>query len=142
VTLSAAVLLDPRGRTLLVRQTNSEGALFSGLWQFPALETTRTNSRKAIARHLYEKFGLNGNLRFIPLSTARHTVTFRNVRLEPYLVRVSRLPRPKGGRATRLENIRRLPISNATQKIVNAALDSIGLEKRAERRAGSLFSIT
>jgi A/G-specific adenine glycosylase len=142
VTLSAAVLLDPHGRTLLVRQTNGEGALFSRLWQFPALETTRTNSRKAIARHLCEKFGLNGNLRFVLLSTARHTVTFRNIRLEPYLVRVSRLPRPKGARATSLENIRRLPISNATQKIVNAALASVGLEKREEPRVGSLLSIT
>src|SRR6202171_1405948 len=36
VTLAAAVLLDPRGRTLLVRRTGKDGALFSRMWQFPA----------------------------------------------------------------------------------------------------------
>src|SRR3977135_3034003 len=39
VTLAAAVLVDPRGRTLLVRQTSNDGALFSRMWQFPALQT-------------------------------------------------------------------------------------------------------
>jgi len=38
VTVAAAVLLDPRGRTLLVRHPNGDGALFSHLWQFPAVE--------------------------------------------------------------------------------------------------------
>jgi A/G-specific adenine glycosylase len=121
VTLAAAVLLDPRGRTLLVRQLDGEGALFSRLWQFPALETTGSDARASLSEHLRKTFGVavNGNL--TPLATARHTVTFRNVRLEPYLIRVARLPRLTGARTVTLGQIRRLPISNATQKIADAA---------------------
>jgi len=121
VTLAAAVLLDPRGRTLLVRELGGDGALFSRLWQFPALETTGADARASLAEHLRKTFGVavNGNL--LPLAPARHAVTFRNVRLEPYLIRVARLPRAKGARAVALSQIRSLPISNATQKIAAAA---------------------
>ena len=121
VTLAAAVLLDPRGRTLLVRQLESAGALFSRLWQFPALETTGTDALAALAGHLHEKFGVAMRGGLTPLGTARHAVTFRNIRLEPYLIRVARLPRVEGARIAVLTQIRRLPISNATQKIASAA---------------------
>jgi A/G-specific adenine glycosylase len=121
VTLAAAVLLDPRGRTLLVRQLDGDGALFSRMWQFPALEITRTDAPAALARYFREKFGaaMKGDL--TPLATARHAVTFRNIRLEPYLIRVDRLPRVTGARLVPLTQIRRLPVSNATQKIADAA---------------------
>jgi A/G-specific adenine glycosylase len=121
VTLAAAVLLDPLGRTLLVRQLDGDGALFSRMWQFPALEARGTDAGAALAGHLRKKFGVpeKGNLR--PLATARHAVTFRNVRLEPYLVRVAHLPRVAGARIVALGQIRRLPISNATRKIADAA---------------------
>ena len=121
VTLAAAVLLDPQGRTLLVRQLEGDGALFSRMWQFPALETTGADADAALAAHLREKFGvtLQGNL--APLKAARHAVPFRNIRLEPYLVRVARLPSVTGSRIVALGQIRGLPISNATQKIADAA---------------------
>jgi hypothetical protein len=48
-------------------------------------------------------------------------VTFRHIRLEPYLVRVARLPRVTRARIIALDEIGRLPISNATRKIANAA---------------------
>src|ERR1700674_2938211 len=51
VTLAAAVLLDPRGRTLLVRRAGGDGALFSRMWQFPAVETSADASLN-LARHL------------------------------------------------------------------------------------------
>jgi A/G-specific adenine glycosylase len=121
VTLAAAVLLDPRGRTLLMRQLDGEGALFSRMWQFPALETTGADASTALAAHLSEKFGVARNGIFTPLTSARHAVTFRNIRLEPYLVSVARLPRITGARIVALTQIRRLPISNATQKIADSA---------------------
>jgi hypothetical protein len=121
VTLAAAVLLDPRRRTLLVRQLDGDGALFSRMWQFPALETTGADAGEALAAHLREKFSLARNGILTPLTSARHTVTFRNIRLEPYLVSVARLPRIPGARIVALTQIRRLPISNATQKIADAA---------------------
>jgi A/G-specific adenine glycosylase len=122
VTLAAAVLLDPRGRTLLVRQPDGDGALFSRLWQFPALESTGRDLSPALAGHLHERFGVAGKGCLTPLTAARHTVTFRNIRLEPYLVRLARLPRVPGSRIVALAEIRRLPISSATQKIADAAM--------------------
>jgi len=121
VTLAAAVLLDPRGRTLLVRQTNDDGALFSRMWQFPALQAARASAGRALAEHLKERFGLNVDGRLIPLATARHTVTFRDVRLKPYLIRIPRLPRPAGARIVTLSNLGRVPVSAATRKIARAA---------------------
>ena len=38
VTLAAAVFVDPRRRTLLLHSNAREAALFSRLWQFPAVE--------------------------------------------------------------------------------------------------------
>jgi A/G-specific adenine glycosylase len=126
LTLSAAVLLDPQGRTLLVRQPDGDGVLFSRMWQFPALETKGSDSGAALAAHLQEKFGVPRNGSLAPLATARHSVTFRNIRLEPYLVRVARLPRIKESRVIALSQIRGLPVSNATQKIADAAITRSG----------------
>ncbi len=127
VTLAAAVLLDPRGRTLLIRQLSGEGALFSRMWQFPALETVGVDSKLAIAAYLKEKFLLTTNGNLLPLATARHTVTFRNIRLEPYLVRVPQLPQIVDTNIVSLTEVPSMSISNATRKIANVALVSAGL---------------
>ena len=123
LTLSAAVLLDPRGRTLLIRQKSRHSGLFSNLWQFPAIESARPAPEK-LGRYLRSAFGINAALE--PLRTARHTVTFRRILLAPFLVRVAKLPRiglsTKGMvRTPRLSEIERLPISSATRKIAAAA---------------------
>jgi A/G-specific adenine glycosylase len=122
VTLAVAVLLDPRGRTLLLRQSNCDGALFSRMWQFPALETKEKNPFAALEAYLREEFGMAVESSLTPLTTARHTVTFRNIHLEPYLARVPRLPRTAGVRAIALSEIHRLTISNATRKIADVAI--------------------
>ncbi len=122
VSIAAAVLLDPRGRTLLVRDRNGEGALFSRMWQFPAVEINVTETSSTLLAHLRVDFGLSGNEYLIPLSSARHTVTFRNIRLKPYLIRLACLPCVAGARTVTLAQIGGLPISNATQKIASAAI--------------------
>lgn len=128
VALSVAVLLDPRGRTLLLRKKNPQGGLFSSLWQFPAIQSARPAPAK-LARHLQSTFGIRARLEALP--PARHTVTFRRILLASFLVRVSKLPAPKppatvfsaGARRTpRLAEIEGLPISGATKKIAAAAL--------------------
>jgi A/G-specific adenine glycosylase len=128
VTVAAAVLLDERGRTLLVRHPGEEGDLFSHMWQFPALETTGTEASAALAAYLRKHFGvaLNGNI--TPLASARHTVTFRAVRLEPYLVRVATLPLIEGARIVPLAKMSSLSISNATRKIVGQASSLSGFD--------------
>jgi A/G-specific adenine glycosylase len=128
ITLAAAVLLDPQGRTLLVRQTASDGALFSRMWQFPALEFTSDPASDLglnLARYLRKNFKIAANGNMVPLKAARHTVTYRNIRLVPFVIRLARLPQVEGSRTIALGGIRNVPVSNATRKIVDAALGDV-----------------
>ena len=127
LALSAAILLDPRGRTLLLRQQSDHSNLFSNLWQFPAVKAAGAAPQK-LSRYLQSAFGITAALE--PLPPARHTVTFRRILLAPFLVRVAKLPAPdsrssglsaESMRTPRLAEIERLPISNATKKIAAAA---------------------
>jgi A/G-specific adenine glycosylase len=123
ITLAAAVLLDPRGRTLMVRQ--SDGALFSRLWQFPAVRAVReSGSREALARHVASALGLR-DVPLVPLATARHSVTDHDIRLVPFLVRLDSLPTVAGARMPRLAALDRLPVSSATRKIAAAAITEL-----------------
>jgi A/G-specific adenine glycosylase len=121
VTLAAAVLLDSRGRTLLVRQTRGGSELFSRMWQFPALETD-ADAASDLARYLHKNFRITVNGDHAPLKTVRHTVTLHDIRLVPFVIRVARLPRIEGARTAALGRLGKLPISSATRKIARAAL--------------------
>jgi hypothetical protein len=122
ITLAAAVLLDPRGRTLLVRRAGGDGALFSRMWQFPALETS-VGASSDLAQHLREKFGVKvAEAQMKQLKTARHAVTFREIRLVPFLIRVERLPKIAGARTPHLARFGKVAVSSATRKIADAAI--------------------
>jgi A/G-specific adenine glycosylase len=127
LALSAAILVDPRGRTFLLRQQSDHSSLFSNLWQFPAVKGAGPAPEK-LSSYLQSAFGISAALE--PLPPARHTVTFRRILLAPFLARVAKLPAPdlaasglsgEGMRMPRLAEIERLPISNATKKIAAAA---------------------
>ena len=135
VNLAATVLLDPSGRTLVVRDEDG-GALFSRLWQFPAVAAGRS-ARQALSEHLKHSLGVAAGA-VEALATARHTVTFRDIRLLPFLVRVERLPAVPGARTPLLDELDRLPISSATQKIAASALRAV----RGSRDArGACFAL-
>ena len=120
-TLAAAVLLDPRGRTLLIRRPESDGALFSRLWQFPSIEVAR-DPLVELDRYLRETLKLDSApLELEALPAARHGVTFRNITLLPFLARVAELPRLPHTRVLAFDRIVQLPISSATRKIAAAA---------------------
>lgn len=121
LTLAAAVLLDPLGQTLLLRHLDGEGDLFSHLWQFPALETS-ARAASDLARYLCKQFGITPKSAITPLKTTRHAVTFRNIRVQPFLIRVARLPIFEAARTAHLQQLGDLPISNLTRKIAAAAL--------------------
>ena len=121
VTLASAVLVDPQQRTLLVRRPKGDGDLFSRMWQFPAVELNGEDAEATLTAHLRETCSMSAPAAMTPLADARHTVTFRNIRLRSYLVRVARLPNVESSRIIALSRIRELPISNATQKIATAA---------------------
>ncbi len=135
--IEAAVFLDPQGRTLLVRDPGAhDDVLFSRMWQFPAVQTSR-NGGVELAKHLQENYG------FVPpplteLALAKHSVTFRNITLAPFLARVSKLPKIARSRTLLLSQLDRVPVSSATRKIAASALDAIasGVTDRGKLRKG------
>ena len=124
--IAAAILLDPRGRTLLVKDPGAhDGVLFSRMWQFPAIEVT-TQPKAALAAHLRATLNLPADANadapdLEALPAARHGVTFRNIAFSPFLARVQKLPKLPRTRILPLENIAKLPISSATKKIAAGA---------------------
>jgi hypothetical protein len=97
------------------------------MWQFPALAVSeRAESR--IREHLATQFDIRAD-GAEPLPHARHSVTFREVTIEPFVFRVDTLPTNDTAqspcamklRALPLHKLARVPISNATQKIARAA---------------------
>lgn len=131
IRVAAAILRDRRGRTILVRDPGAhDQVLFSRMWQFPAVEVER-EPLVELENHLREilRFDSRG-LRLEALPAVRHGVTFRNITLLPFLVRVAELPRAPRTRILALDRIPQLPVSSATRKIAAAAQgvsqDSIG----------------
>jgi len=122
IRIAAAILQDPRGRTILVRDPGAhDGVLFSRLWQFPAVEVSR-DARSELEAHVREVLRLNGApLALEPLPAARHGVTFRSIALLPFLARVERLPELPRTRILALSGLGQVPVSSATRKIAAAA---------------------
>ncbi|HUK31672.1 MAG TPA: A/G-specific adenine glycosylase [Candidatus Acidoferrum sp.] len=134
-TLAAAVLLNSRGRTLLMRPgpidaAAEEQSLFSHLWQFPAMVAAGKSSKKNLAKMLSERYEMkiaSLQSRMAPLASARHTVTFREVTLAPFLIRVQQLPSPPGVKVktVSLISVSKLAVSSATRKIAAIAIRSL-----------------
>jgi A/G-specific adenine glycosylase len=123
VRIAAAVLHDPRGRTMLVRNPGVHNdVLFSRMWQFPAVEVFQ-NPAAELKAHLGDVLQIDtASLELEPLRAARHSVTFRKITLMPFLVRVSGFSRLPRTRIVSLVRLGRVPISSATRKIAVAAL--------------------
>jgi A/G-specific adenine glycosylase len=120
--IAAAILRDPRGRTLLVQDPGAhDTVLFSRMWQFPAVEVTR-QAKAELATHLSKTLSLT-KISLEALPAARHGVTFRNITLLPFLANVSELPKLPRTKILALKNLANLPISSATRKIAAAAVN-------------------
>ena len=59
------------------------------------------------------------------LKPVKHGVTFRDITLEPYLLRLPTIPPQPRTRILPLKRFASVPISNATRKIAKAALAAI-----------------
>ncbi len=124
--IAAAILLDPRGRTLLTKSPGAhDSALFSRLWQFPAVAVASKDGDAArdLSAHLQSTLNLAPHP-LLPLPAASHTVTYRQLALLPFLARVKALPDFPACRAVALENLTSLAVSSATRKIARAALEA------------------
>jgi A/G-specific adenine glycosylase len=137
ITLAAAVLLDPGGRTLLLPPPHNTGKhathedvvpLISKMWHFPTIvvcEDGPAELEKSLAS-LGALPASKTKSPLEPLARARHTVTYRAIKLLPYRVRVSRLPRIPGTKCVLLSELvarSSIAVSNLTRKIAQAALE-------------------
>ncbi len=113
--------------------------MFSGMWQFPAVEI-RKNAQAELGRYLRkiserdnaetpsaQKHAEKDGARHaaVELAGVRHSVTYREITLRPFLMRVGELPEVEGGRVTPLDKLTRLPVSSATWKIARAVQQRI-----------------
>ena len=122
VSLAAAVLLDRGGHTLLLRDEDGRRVIFTAL----AIPGGRRRAQPPPGTESVSQRSLGVTAATIEvLASARHTVTFRDIRLLPFLVRVERLPAVPGTRTPPLGELDRLPISSATKKIAASALRAI-----------------
>lgn len=130
VTLAAAVVVDSRGRTLLLHPEHPQACrFFAGLWQFPAVEVhhePQAELRRHLRRILPESDAV---ARLHPLPPVRHAVTHHGITLLPFLLRVAVLPRVRHSAAAPLSGLERRAISNATRKIAAAARRALAAER-------------
>lgn len=122
--IAAAILRDPRGRTLLIQDPGAhDGVLFSRMWQFPAIEVDRDASGE-LEKHLRATLGVQVST-LAALAGVRHGVTFRNITLLPFLAKVSEIPQRPRTRIVSLSRVASLPVSSATRKIAVAATGAV-----------------
>jgi A/G-specific adenine glycosylase len=134
--VAAAILRDPRRRTLLVQDPGAhDGVLFSRMWQFPAVAVSR-DAEAELAAHLGATLGIDcaNGASLEALRATRHGVTFRSITLLPFLARVAKLPRLPRTRIVPFGRIAQLPISSATRKIAAAA--HVIMSTRGKEKAG------
>ncbi len=123
VKIAAAILMDAKGRTLLVKDPGAhDDVLFSRMWQFPAIEVKR-NAAEELGEYLKESLEIRGKISLEPLAEAKHGVTFRDISLLPFLVKVKTMPKLARTRVLPLARLGSVPISSATQKIAAAVAE-------------------
>jgi A/G-specific adenine glycosylase len=146
VILAAAVLLDANCRSLLLAPPKAQPArpttrpsasarakaddddvptLVSKMWHFPAI-SVRENAATELRCFLRKLLPAIANVpvQLTPLSTIRHTVTYRRITVLPFCVAVKKLPRLSGTLPAVqivLSDLSSLPVSNLTRKIARAA---------------------
>jgi A/G-specific adenine glycosylase len=133
VQLAAAVLIDGRGRCILLPPPKRSAkkaladdipTLVSKMWHFPTVAVSE-NPASDLRGYLKNVVGTKAlPSRFVPLRKIRHAVTYRAISLLPFLVEFKKLPRVKGAKIILLKDFSSLPVSNLTSKVARAALEA------------------
>jgi len=117
--LLAAALVRRGGRLLLIKQADG---LFVNQWQFPAVELFPGEDVEGRLRAmLRDRCGLIAS-RVRALEPRRHAITFRRIRLLPFLITPARIPPSKPNwRWAREKEILSLVTSSAMKKMLETA---------------------
>ena len=131
ITLAALVLVDPQGRTLLLppprpgaklAPTKDVAALLSRMWHFPTIHVQHDAAEEL---HDFAKSTLFSGQRFSwkvqTLPRVRHAVTYRQISLLPFRLKVAKLPHVPHAKWLPLSGLSALPISNLTRKVADAS---------------------
>ena len=143
VELAAAVFIDKQGRTLLLPPPETDcdhvtqdevRPLISKMWHFPTIAVQRDASRELVAfLHSFNALGANGSKpKLEELRSARHTVTYRAIRLRPFRLNVEKLPRIEGAKSVLLADLvsrSQVAVSNLTRKIGQSAAEHVEVDK-------------
>jgi A/G-specific adenine glycosylase len=136
VELAAAVFIDKQGRTLLLPPPETDRdhvtqdevrPLISKMWHFPMIAVKRDASRELAAfLKSFDALSTNGaKPKLEELRIARHTVTYRAIRLRPFRLSVEKLPKIAGAKSVLLEDLvsrSKVAVSNLTRKIGQSAV--------------------
>jgi len=132
IILAALVLLDSRGRTLLLSPrsavgkstvTQDVGVLLSRMWHFPTIPVQKNPEEEL--RWFAERtlsISKKGPASFQPLAKVRHTVTYRRITVLPFRAQVRKLPAIADGQVLGLDQLSAVAVSNLTRKVALAAL--------------------
>jgi A/G-specific adenine glycosylase len=139
VELAAAVFLDAKGRTLLLPPPETDRdhitqdevrPLISKMWHFPMIAVERDAARELIEfLKSFDALSANGSKpKLEEMRSARHTVTYRAIRLRPFRLDVDKLPRIAGAKAVLLADLvsrSKVAVSNLTRKIGQSAASHV-----------------
>jgi A/G-specific adenine glycosylase len=137
IILATAVLCDAKNRTILLpppgkskKKTDDDiSSLVSHMWHFPMISVNK-NPAAELVSFLTTNVGLRGKWKqeLTEVRKVRHTVTYREITILPFLIRVKALPRVRGAKQTPLSEINRLMVSNLTRKVAQAVLAGAAAE--------------
>ncbi len=153
VELAAAVFIDKQGRALLLPPPetdrdhvtqNEVRPLISKMWHFPMIAVKHDAARELVTfLKSFGALGINGsNPKLEELRTARHTVTYRAIRLRPFRLIVEKLPKIAGAKAVLFDDLvsrSKLAVSNLTRKIGQSAAAGLRLKGGAEAPQSTLI---
>jgi A/G-specific adenine glycosylase len=133
ITLASLVLVDARGKTLLLASPKSAGksaaaddvhTLVSRMWHFPTIVVRQAQSTAELRKFAEESLfgGRTFRAELFPLKKVRHAVTYRSITILPFRMEVRNLPRVPAAKTLLLADLSTVPISNLTRKVARAAL--------------------
>ncbi|HEV2102164.1 MAG TPA: A/G-specific adenine glycosylase [Candidatus Acidoferrum sp.] len=132
IALASLVLVDPRGKTLLLappKSTRKSAApddvhsLVSRMWHFPTISVQHGQAAASLAKFAQETLfgGRRLKTTLSPLKKVRHAVTYRSITVLPFRLEVENLPKVSAAKVLPLADFPAVAISNLTRKVARAA---------------------